>query len=388
MNDTSPPQKQPRIPGVRYTTETRHFQRTTTVDGKTSTRMVPYEVDVPVPPRDWDGVLLRGVTWVTFSGTVLTVAGSVAAIGGLLSMTIPAEVGYAVAAGFDLTWLAASALQYIEKDRPERASKAERASWFFLVVTMAAIVTYGIVLDHWEVGAIGATVPAMNKWLLSRLVDAYAVDLPEDLEHWMQDQTARGLVRAVAAQKLRRIDGHEAYMLAAFGPEAVARANSATDAVTVVAQVDEGQPVPAVSAPVSTPVLPAPQPPTPPTGQPVPVVSAPVSTPAPVAAPAPVQGQPVPPVSTPVPPVVPAVSTPVAGGTVSQIAPSITATVRQLLDARPELGERDDAHLAELIAETAKVHGDGGDPTKFSKTVRRLRGRILGDPPAPTRKTS
>jgi len=304
--------------------------------------------------------------------------------------------------------LAALGLEWVARGT-SRAKPARLAGWFFLLIGMAAVFSFGHGHKQDLAGGVGACLDLLAKGLWGLLFYVQAVKLRPGVAQWVETEEQEQSARALLAGRLRRLNRHRAYQEVSGGLE-----YQAAGAIMTSAEQPPALPGPeAVAVPTVTPPAPPvppvghPMPPvSAPAGQPVPPVSAPVSTPVPapvpMAAPAPASGQPVPavstpvapvvpavsaPVSTPVPPVVPAVSTPAVGGTVSQIAPSITATVRQLLTDRPELGEPDDAHLAELVAETAKVHGDGGDPTKFFKTVRRLRGRIL-DAPTPTRKTS
>ena len=60
-------------PGVRYRKVTRTREETTVINGIPSTRDVPYDSWEPVPPREWDDVILRGVTALAITVTVVAV---------------------------------------------------------------------------------------------------------------------------------------------------------------------------------------------------------------------------------------------------------------------------------------------------------------------------
>lgn len=396
---------QPRVPGVKYRKVKRFRQETTVIDGVPETDEVPYFVWEPLPPTDWDVVLLRGVTVASCVTTVLTVAGSVAAIGGVLSLVIDPVVAYSVAFGFDVTWLGSMAVQHLERTRPARAKRAKAFGWFALILTMAAIVAYGISLDHWVAGAVAASVPLMNKGFLSQVMGAYEADLPKGTAFWMQQQMARSFARAAVAKMQRRLDRHQAYMLAAFGPEGVARADAATTAVVgqVPGQIVSGQVSGRVSGP---PVPPAPKAPVPSVSAPVTGhVSTQVTSPA-----APVPGhadtvsasvsQPVsPPVSQPVSAAaasdpsghgVPASSVAEGhAGTVSESVsasapaelslvgvPSIASIIKAKLAVDPEISN------ADLTAAVAKIRGESDS---LAASVKRTRARIT-DPNAADRR--
>lgn len=363
MNDPTP-QEQPRVPGVRYKPETRYRAETTVIDGKPSTRNVPYEVLVPQPPRDWDELILRGVTGLAVGITTLAVIGTTASVGGQLTEILHPVISYGVGVVFTATWLACLGLEWVSRVDPQRARPARIGGWIALVISMLAVFSYGH--DHGQdiAGGVGASIDLLAKGLWALLIHAHRVPLSEGIRHWLTDQEQEAAGTALLSGRLTRLNRREAYQRAVGGREyQAASAIVTTDESQALpaAQPVEYQPAPAPPPPVEAPSPPEQQPPTTPSGQAAPAsgqpagqVSTPTSGPAPVPPVGPAGGQP----------------------PVSLVGGSIAETVRLNLANHPEWKEDD--HLDDLVEAVRDVHGD--DP-KLKETVRRSRDRAKNPRP-------
>jgi len=328
-----------RIPGVRYRTVTRYRAETTTIDGQPETRQMPYKVDEPVPPRDWDEIIIRGVIGVALASTALTIAGTTASVGGLLAKAVPDSVAYSVAAVFDLSILACIGAEYVDRFDLERARTPRNAGIVALVIAMGAIITFGKTEGQLAAGVVAAAVPLLNKGLWWLALRSYAPQLSDGVAFWLTRRRERIAATMAVAGQLRRLDRHEAYARAVYGPQA----GTAT-AITTTSELPAPAPTP---APVPAPAAPVPAPAAAPAAP-----AAPVAPPAPVPAPAAVQAAPA--------------AAPVTPPTVGQIGPSIAATIRAEIKANPDIDD------AELVDRVRAVHGDRKN---LAATVIRTRAR-------------
>ncbi|MFF2940230.1 hypothetical protein ACFVSQ_10345 [Streptomyces niveus] len=331
------PEQQPRIPGVAYKKVTRYWTETTDLDGKTSTREVPYEAWVPKPPRDWDALILRGVTTVAISFTVIAVVATAASVGGLLSKMVPGVVAYGMGAVFTLAWLYCLAIEWLNRISPERAVHAKVGGWIALLISMGAVYAYGHTLGQDYAGAFGACIDLLAKgswWLLLR---QHAVPLSARVAHWVVDQEQKVAGRSLLRSRIARLNANDAYERAVGGAE-----YQAADAI--LASVETAPAALAPQPPAAPPVDPAATAPVPPAS--VPSVS-----------PAAEEQQP------PVPPVAPI------------DRPQIAAICRQEIGANPKASDAD-------LVEAVKKAGHPDRPNLFD-TVRRTARRI-----DPSRKAS
>ncbi|MEU0181466.1 hypothetical protein ABZ312_09780 [Streptomyces sp. NPDC006207] len=342
MTETPDPQ-QPRIPGVKYRPVTRHREETTVINGVPETRQVPYDTWEPVPPRDWDDIIVRGVTGVAVGVTVLAIAGTTAAVGGLLHRVVHSAVAYTVALVFDLAWLASIGMEHVERWDTKRARVVRNVGWVALGISMGSIVAFGGVMEQWAAGGVAAAVPLLSKGLWWMVLRTYAVPLSEGTRFWMSRQREKIAATFAVAGQLRRLDKHRRYAEAVYGPQA----STAAEILSVPAQ-----PLPAVEVPghvADTSGRPDPDP----SGQPAPTAPEPARTvsghdedTAPDTAEEP---------PTPVPPVAP------VGG-------SIAATIRSELAKDKDISDED------LIERVRAAHPDRDD-SKLAGTVIRTRHR-------------
>jgi hypothetical protein len=409
MNQHTAHEQQPRLPGVRYRRVTLERDETTVIDGIPSTRKVPYDVWEPVPPRDWDDVILRGVTGVTLGVTGLAVVATTASVGGLLTRLIRPELAYAVGVVFTLTWLCCHGVEWLQTRGGGQAYGARVAGWVALAISMGAVITYGHTLDQTAAGVVGGSIDLLSKGLLTLVMGLYRVQLNPDTAHWLRDQEQRLTGKAYLAVKLRRINRHATYLRAVGGREM-----DVAEAITTVTQGPGSSaivpgPRPA-AAPAVPPVPPAPSGPGPvaqaaapvpaqPSGQ-VPDASGQQSAPLPApTAQAPAPTTPVSSGQAPAPAVAPAAapaadpadasgqvpdpsgqpSAPVSSGQASQpssaqqsavlpMAPSMRQIVAQALK------EDQDMPFEDLLQRVKDVHGDR---PKLAGTVERYQRKEL-----------
>ncbi|MFG2404224.1 hypothetical protein ACGFR8_07770 [Streptomyces brevispora] len=374
------PEQQPRVPGVRYQQVTRYRTETTTINGESESREVPYVAWEPVPPRDLDGLIIRGVTGVAIGVTALAVTSTAASIGGLLDKMVWAPIAYGVACIFSLAWLACQGLEYVSRLEPKRAQKARVAGWLALLVSMSAVASFGVDKGEPVAGAVGAAVDLIAKSLWVLVLEHHAVPLSQGVAHWLRRRKERATATAAVAGHIRRLDQVEAYNRAVYGPTAATAEAVTTDVEPIALQggpAVSGQ-VPLVSGQTMPPAGPAPvsaapAPAAPPV--PAPAVPAPAPEPVPVAPAPPVASTPpvgpaqlvdpaaaVQPLATTAPPANPAPQLHAVGG------PFKSDTIRAEITANPAITTE------ELIARVTEVHGD--EDGKNAASVPRTRRRI------------
>ncbi|MFJ1606984.1 hypothetical protein ACIOHS_26975 [Streptomyces sp. NPDC088253] len=364
MTDNHDPQQQPqpRVPGVRYRTETRTRSVLSSVFGEEVMDEEEYEVDVPVPPRDWDRVLMRFLLTVALASTAVTFVWSTSSISKLLRLIgTETEIAVGAASLFELLWIVCLAAEWLLRGQPDRAEPMKKAGWVAVWFVVAAVVAQGVHAHEVAAGIFGGLVSLMAKgswWVVFRVRQ---VHLRRPIAVWLQ----RKMEDTAAAEALlsfkHRIGGRQAYAALVFGEDEFAAATAAVQAANRVHEIPSGPrpdpsgqpsrpveqsaPAPAAQSAPLVPPVPAAQP-QPQAQQPAPAPAAPQPAPAaPAAAPS---GQ------APVPP-----APPVPG-----IAPSIASTVRNVLANQPGISDDD------LIEEVKKVHGDR---PKLADTVLRNR---------------
>lgn len=162
-----------------------------TVDGVTELVLDTEYIDVPAPPRDWDQLVRTVVT----IGAVILVAASLvwttASIGDLLaSVTLPA-VAYAAAVAFDASWIMCMGVEWLLRYDPKRAKAAQRAGWWALAVSMAAVFAHGHVAGEWVIGAVGALVSGLAKGGWSMVMRVHARPLDPRTQQWVEARRAK-----------------------------------------------------------------------------------------------------------------------------------------------------------------------------------------------------
>ncbi|MBA0053477.1 hypothetical protein E0L36_22135 [Streptomyces sp. AJS327] len=211
---------QPRIPGVRYRKETRCREEVVEIDGQPEPRTVEYTVWVPVPPRDWDRIIVNALTCAAIIVTLLAVTGTTAGIGTLLAALIPAFIAYGVALIFDVVWLACVAVEWLERLDPARAKAARTAGWVSLGISMGAVIAFGHHYNETVAGVVGSMVSLLAKGLWVFVLRYHAVPLSDSVAFWLNRRRQKAAASLALAKQMRRLDAYDAYMAAAFGPEA------------------------------------------------------------------------------------------------------------------------------------------------------------------------
>ncbi|MFF5968200.1 hypothetical protein ACFY64_31655 [Streptomyces collinus] len=263
---TETPDQQPRIPGVRYRQVTAYRDETTVIGGIPSVRKVPYTTWEPVPPRDWEAIVLRGVTAVTLGITTLAVIATTASVGGLLARLIPSELAYAVGVVFTSTWLCCQAVEWLQTMSGGTAWGARVGGWLALAISMGAVITYGHTIDQTAAGVIGGSIDLLSKGLLTLVMGLYKVQLDAGTAHWLKEQEQKLSARVFLGVKLRRLNRDDAYLRATGGREmVVADALTQRPDAAPMLSVPVQQPAPApVQQPTPAPQPTAPVPPVPP----------------------------------------------------------------------------------------------------------------------------
>lgn len=204
--------------------KTRTIQRTElvphTIDGRTELVLDRFDVEVPVPPRDWDRVVLGTVTGAAALIGVASIAWSTASIGDLLARATIAPAAYAAAAVFDLVWLSCMALEWLARYDAERAKLPRRAGYVALAIAMAAVGAHGWIADQLAIGLVGAAVSGLAKAMWTVVLRHHAKPLDARTQQWVDAQRAKagGQLALVAVRReLTRAESAVAAEQAAIG---------------------------------------------------------------------------------------------------------------------------------------------------------------------------
>jgi len=204
--------------------KTRTIQRTQlvphTIDGRTELVLDRFDVEVPVPPRDWDRVVLGTVTGAAALIGVASIAWSTASIGDLLARATIAPAAYAAAAVFDLVWLSCMALEWLARYDAERAKLPRRAGYVALAIAMAAVGAHGWIADQLAIGLVGAAVSGLAKAMWTVVLRHHAKPLDARTQQWVDAQRAKagGQLALVAVRReLTRAESAVAAEQAAIG---------------------------------------------------------------------------------------------------------------------------------------------------------------------------
>lgn len=187
--------------------KTRPVERTRlvphTIDGRTEMVLDRYTVDVPRPPRDWDRIVLTGVTAAAASIGVASIVWSTASIGDLLARSVPEPAAYAAAAVFDLVWLSCMALEWLARYDQARAALPRRAGYVALAVAMAAVGAHGWISGEIAIGFIGAAVSGLAKAMWTVVLRHHAKPLDPLTQQWVDKQRAEagGRLAMVAVRR-------------------------------------------------------------------------------------------------------------------------------------------------------------------------------------------
>lgn len=204
-----------------------------TIDGITRLVSEEYAVHLPIPPRDWDRIILGAATVCAGAMVAASVVWTTASVGDLLSrVTIP-TAAYAAAAVFDLAWILCMAMEWLARHDPRRAALPHRAGTVALALAMAAVAVHGWMAGALAIGATGALVSAVAKGAWTVVLHHHAAPLDSRTQQWVDQQRAEvsGRLALVAVRRdLQRREGLIAAEAAAIGQAADTVADTPSEA--------------------------------------------------------------------------------------------------------------------------------------------------------------
>ncbi|MGE7437970.1 protein transporter Sec31 [Kitasatospora sp. NPDC001175] len=208
---------------------TRETTRTRTVpytaNGRTEMVDEEYTVHVPIPPRDWDQIIRRGVITSSALSVIGSIAWSTASIGDLLSSVVEPAIAYGSSSVFDLGWITCMGAEWLARYQPAKARLPRIAGHAALAIAMAALCVHGVLAGGPKgicVGLVGAAVSAIAKGMWTIALRQSANPLNNLAQQWVDQQmSAAGARLALAAveRELMRADGQLADYQAAYGPD-------------------------------------------------------------------------------------------------------------------------------------------------------------------------
>lgn len=181
-----------------------------TIDGKTVLVDESYTVHVPVPPRDWDHIVLTAVTAAAALLVTASVTWSTASIGDLLARVVIAHAAYGAAIVFDLLWIMCMALEWLARYDTRRARLPRLAGHAALLVAMAAVAAHGWLAGQEVIGLVGAAVSGIAKGGWTVVMRHHAKPLDSRTQQWVDAQRAEAggrLAMVSIRRELTRAEG-------------------------------------------------------------------------------------------------------------------------------------------------------------------------------------
>lgn len=179
-----------------------------TIDGKT--RHVPIKVDTPAPPRDWDQIVLNGVTGIAALVLTASVVWSTASIGDLLAHVVHPAAAYGAAVVFDLAWIACMAVEWLARYDADGAPLTRRAGRLSLLVAMGAVAAHGWLAGYLVIGIVGAVVSCLAKGLWTVVLNHQTPPLDERTRAWIHaelSEAGASLALVPVRRRLQRAHG-------------------------------------------------------------------------------------------------------------------------------------------------------------------------------------
>ncbi|WP_175084819.1 hypothetical protein [Candidatus Frankia nodulisporulans] len=159
-------------------------------------------VAVPVLPRDWDALAVRGVVGLVLALTLVSITWSTVSIAHLLDGTWTAYLAGGV---FDLAWCAALGMAYLVRFRPDRRTVVDRVGWALLAVTVTAIGIEGHRTGGLAMACIGASVSIAAKALWWTFGHATRPELTADDAQWVAAQISAASAQLAVASVRRQV---------------------------------------------------------------------------------------------------------------------------------------------------------------------------------------
>jgi hypothetical protein len=173
------------------------------VDGEEELVLDRYDVEVPLPPRDWDRLVLSAVT--AGAGLLVTVSviWSTASIGDLLARVVIAPAAYGAAVAFDVTWILCMAVEWLARYDQSRATLPRVAGHLSLLIAMGAVAAHGSLFGQPIIGAVGAVVSGLAKGSWTIVMRFHARPLDDRTQQWV-DKRRGALSGQLAMIPIRR----------------------------------------------------------------------------------------------------------------------------------------------------------------------------------------
>ncbi|MEU1309488.1 protein transporter Sec31 [Streptomyces cinnamoneus] len=169
-----------------------------------------YEVEVFVPPRDWDNIVRNGVGAITGVMGAVTLAWSTASIGGLLSIAVdPDPVAYLAAGVFDAGWMTCAAMEWLNRYDSRKAELPRIAGHVLLALAMAAVYADGHLAGSWVIGAIGAAVSLIAKGMWALTMSQYSRPLDPLTQQWLDQADDEAVARLAELHRTKQIRAAE-----------------------------------------------------------------------------------------------------------------------------------------------------------------------------------
>lgn len=229
--------------------KTRTIQRTRlvphTIDGRTEMVLERYDEEIPVPPRDWDRIILTTVTAIALVVITACVAWSTASIGALLDRVVIAPAAYGAALVFDAVWIACMGVEYLARYDQRRARLPRAAGWCALVVAMAAVAAHGWLAGYPVIGAIGAGVSGLAKGLWTVVLAHHTPPLDDKTRQWVERRLAAAGASLALIPVTRQVQRAEGLVAA---ERAALRTSPDASPEPPEAVADDPEPAPALPA--------------------------------------------------------------------------------------------------------------------------------------------
>lgn len=186
--------------------ETRTRQVPHTIDGITEMVEDEYDVTVPVPPRDWDHIVISGVLTIAAVLVLISVIWSTASIGDFLARAVYAPIAYLGAVAFGLAWISCMALEWHARYDPARARLPRIAGNIALLIEMLAVCAHGRIEDSLEVGVAGAVISAVAKGMWTVTLKYQSRPMSKLTQQWFLKREGEMTAVLALAARQRQLD--------------------------------------------------------------------------------------------------------------------------------------------------------------------------------------
>ncbi|MBT2508835.1 protein transporter Sec31 [Streptomyces sp. ISL-98] len=200
--------------------ETRTRQVLHTIDGIPELVDDEYDVIVPVPPRDWDHIVITSVLGIAGAMVAISVVWSTASIGDFLARAVVAPIAYLGAVAFGLAWISCMALEWHARYDPARARLPCTAGNIALLIEMGAVCAHGSVEDSLAVGVAGAVISAVAKGMWTVTLEHQARPMSPLTQKWFLKREEQMTARIALAARQRQLDRTEQHAAALPQPAA------------------------------------------------------------------------------------------------------------------------------------------------------------------------